>query len=79
MNEKKSTQNPSSPLCQGTYRYVDSLQRLLVCVVSKYSCFASRNAGTNLSYAFYEKGIQSCPASKDQMEQRILHPAPIPT
>jgi hypothetical protein len=76
---KKCTQNRSSPLFQSTYRYVDSVQRLLVCVVSKYSYFASRNAGTNLSYAFYEKGIQSCPASKDQTEQRIAHPAPIPT
>jgi hypothetical protein len=73
---KKCTQNPSSPLYQGTYRYVDSVQRLLVCAVSKYSYFASRNAGTNLSYTFYEKGIQSCQASKDQTEQRIAHPAP---
>jgi hypothetical protein len=76
---KKCTQNRSSPLYQGTYRYVDSVQILLLWVVSKYSYFASRNDGTNLSYAFYKKGIQLCPASKDQTEQRIAHPALIPT
>jgi hypothetical protein len=34
---KKCTQNPRSKLYQGTY--VDSVRRLLLCVVSKYSYF----------------------------------------
>ncbi len=68
--------NPRNKNHQGAY--VHSVRGLVTCDVCKYSNLASLHASTHLSYAFYEKGIQSWPASNLQTELRIAHPAPIP-